>query len=59
MTSGRLAVVDQDQVLVALPDRAIDAGHGSFDNDLATMSDALVNIIGGPLEHPIDDLRGF
>ena len=59
ITSGRLARVDQDQVPVALPDRNINAAHGSFDNDLTTMTDALVNIIGGPLKHPIDDLRGF
>lgn len=28
-------------------------------NDLATITESLVNITGGPLASPVDDLRGF
>ena len=52
-------MVDRDKVVSALPDRAIDAAHGGFDNDIATLTETLVNITGGPLKNPVDDLRGF
>ena len=57
--AGRLTVVDQDKLLTALPDRAIAAAHGSFDNDIAALGETLVHITGGPLKNPVDDLRGF
>lgn len=57
--AGRIHVLDQDKVQTALPDKRIDAAHGSFDNDLEVMSHTLLGIINGPLVHPVDDLRGF
>ena len=56
---GRITVVDDDKVLTALPDRRINAAHGCFDNDLATIGQTLVKITGGPLANAVDDLRGF
>jgi hypothetical protein len=55
----RLSVLDQDKVMVALPDRRIGAGHGSFDNDLDVIARTLRRILGGKLLSPPDDLRGF
>ncbi len=57
--AGRIHVLDQDKVQTALPDKRINAAHGSFDNDLEVMAHTLLGIIGGPLVHPVDDLRGF
>ena len=57
--AGRLTVLDQDKVTVALPHRQIDAAHGAFDNDVAVVSKTLQDIRGGPLLSPVDDLRGF
>ena len=57
--AGRLSVLDQDKVTVAMPQRQIDAGHGAFDNDVAVVSKTLQAILGGPLRSPVDDLRGF
>ncbi len=56
---GRTTVLDSDTVRTALPDRRIRATHGSFDNDIDTLSDTLVHIIGHAPERPVDDLRGF
>ncbi|MEO8857679.1 MAG: peptidase C1, partial [Burkholderiaceae bacterium] len=56
---GRLVIEDHDRVLTALPARTIPAAHGCFDNDIATLTDALVHITGAPLKMPVDDLRGF
>ncbi len=57
--TGRTTVVDTDSVVTALPDRRIRATHGCFDNDIDTLSQTLVHIIGQPLLVPVDDLRGF
>ncbi len=57
--AGRIHVLDQDKVQTALPDKRIDAAHGSFDNDLEVMAHTLLGIINSPLVHPVDDLRGF
>ena len=57
--AGRLSVLDQDKVTVAMPQRQIDAGHGAFDNDVAVVGKTLQAILGGPLRSPVDDLRGF
>jgi hypothetical protein len=56
---GRTTVLDHDTVPTALPDRRIRASHGSFDNDIDTLRQALVHIIGGALPCAVDDLRGF
>ena len=56
---GRVVTVDSDELLTALPDKRIGAGHGAFDNDVATVNDILRNILGGSLAQPVDDLRGF
>lgn len=57
--SGRLTVVDADKVLTALPERRIDAAHGSFDNDIETIRQTLLHITGAEPRQPVDDLRGF
>ncbi len=57
--AGRLTVQGDDSVITALPERRISAGHGSFDNDLAAISQTLVHITGALLRNPVDDLRGF
>ena len=56
---GRMDVRDDDKVLTALPDRRIQATHGSFDNDIETIKQTLVHIIGSDLQQVVDDLRGF
>ena len=56
---GRLTVVDADKVLTALPERRIQATHGSFDNDIATMRETLLHIIGSEPQQVVEDLRGF
>ncbi len=56
---GRTRVLDHDTVPTALPDRRIQASHGSFDNDIDTLRQTLVHIIGAALQSPVDDLRGF
>ncbi|MCP5261248.1 MAG: peptidase C1 [Rhodoferax sp.] len=56
---GRTTVLDRDTVVTALPDRRIRAAHGSFDNDVATLRQTLVHIIGAAPTLPVDDLRGF
>ena len=35
------------------------SGTHSFDNDIDTLSDTRVHIIGHAPERPVDDLRGF
>ena len=57
--NGRLTVVDADKVLTALPERRIEATHGSFDNDIAAMRETLLHIIGSEPRQVVDDLRGF
>ncbi len=57
--NGRLTVVDRDKVLTALPERRIQATHGSFDNDIAAMRETLLHIIGSEPRQVVDDLRGF
>jgi hypothetical protein len=52
-------VVDADTMLTALPDRRIQATHGGFDNDIATLSETLLHIIGSKPLQTVDDLRGF
>ncbi len=59
LNDGRLRVMDHDKVLAALPDRRIQATHGSFDNDIATMRETLLHIIGSEPQRVVDDLRGF
>lgn len=56
---GRMQVLDADKVLAALPDRRIQATHGSFDNDIETINQTLVHIIGAAPQRVVDDLRGF
>ena len=56
---GRITVVDSETVVTALPKRVIDATHGCFDNDLASIGETLQKITGAPLASPVDDLRGF
>ncbi len=56
---GRITVVDDDKVVTALPDRRITTAHGSFDNDLAAISETLAKITGATPAVPVDDLRGF
>ena len=38
---------------------AIDANHGSFDNNIDVVNKALVRIIGKNPKVPVTDLRGF
>lgn len=57
--TGRLSVVDTDKMLTALPDRRVQATHGGFDNDIATMHETLLHIIGSEPRRVVDDLRGF
>jgi hypothetical protein len=56
---GRMGQLDADKVRVALPDRRVAAGHGSFDNDVDGLARTLMRITGAPLAVPPDDLRGF
>jgi hypothetical protein len=56
---GRTTVHDDDTVPTALPDRRIRATHGSFDNDIDTLRQTLVHIMGAAPTMPVDDLRGF
>ena len=56
---GRVHVLDDDKVLTALPDRRIQATHGSFDNDIETIKQTLMHIIGSGPQRVVDDLRGF
>lgn len=56
---GRLFILTEDKVTIALPNRQTDAGHGSFDNDVAVVSQTLERVRGGQLLWPVDDLRGF
>jgi predicted chitinase len=55
----RLQVMDTAKITTRLPDKQIKAGHGCFDNDVATVSRTLERINGGKLKLPVDDLRGF
>jgi hypothetical protein len=57
--AGRLTVVEADTMLTSLPDRRIQATHGGFDNDIATLSETLLHIIGSKPLQVVDDLRGF
>jgi hypothetical protein len=40
-------------------DETIDAGHGSFDNNLNMVNRAIKRIIGKNPPEPVTDLRGF
>jgi hypothetical protein len=51
--------MDTAKITTRLPDKQIKAGHGCFDNDVATVSRTLERINGGKLKLPVDDLRGF
>jgi hypothetical protein len=55
----RLQIVDAAKVTTRVPDTLIKAGHGSFDNDIATISRTLERIVGSKLKLAVDDLRGF
>lgn len=55
----RLDLLDSPKITVQMPDKQIKAGHGCFDNDVATLSRTLERITGGKLKLPVDDLRGF
>ena len=57
--AGRLQVLDSDTVMTALPDKQIKAAHGSFDNDVAVMTQTLGQILRAPMVQVVDDLRGF
>lgn len=56
---ARLALLDDDRVVAALPDSRIAAAHGSFDNDVAILGRTIKRITGAAPVAPIDDLRGF
>jgi hypothetical protein len=55
----RLVVVDSDKITAARPDKLARAAHGTFDNDVAVVTNAIERISGGVLKTPVDDLRGF
>lgn len=55
----RLTLLEDSKVTVQLPDKQIKAGHGSFDNDIATVGRTLERIVGAKLKLAVDDLRGF
>jgi pimeloyl-ACP methyl ester carboxylesterase len=55
----RLQIVDTPKVITRLPDKQIKAGHGCFDNDIATVGRTLERIVGAKSKLPIDDLLGF
>lgn len=56
----RTEVIDVDKVPTCLhPEVAIDAGHGSFDNNVEVLGRTLERITGAKLALPVDDLRGF
>jgi hypothetical protein len=55
----RLSILNATKVTTRLPDKQIKAGHGSFDNDVETISRTLERIAGSKLKLPVDDLRGF
>jgi hypothetical protein len=59
VSAKRLGALNDDKVLVALPDKRISAGHGSFDNDVTVVGRTLERITGAALVAPLDDLRGF
>jgi hypothetical protein len=37
----------------------IPIAHGSFDNDIAVVTNSIELILGGPLAFPVENLRGF
>jgi hypothetical protein len=59
----RLNSITKDRIQIALgaDNKPVleRAGHGNFDNDLATIERTLTRITGGPLKLPVEDLRGF
>jgi hypothetical protein len=61
--AGRLVeITDPSVCTAALPGAAqvmIPADHGSFDNSIATITRTLEVVLGGKLQQPVDDLRGF
>lgn len=54
----RLSLLDTDEVPSA-PGQRIRANHGSFDNDVAVVTQSLERICGAPLAAPPSDLRGY
>lgn len=57
---ARTVVVERDKILQSVkPPKATHASHGGFDNDVETFTATLKRIIGGALQTPVDDLRGF
>ncbi|MEP7184898.1 MAG: C1 family peptidase [Rhodanobacter sp.] len=55
----RTDIITTDKVKECLPDTTIDAGHGSFDNNVDLFALTLQRITGGNLVMPVDDLLGF
>ncbi|KRE87268.1 peptidase C1 [Rhodanobacter sp. Soil772] len=55
----RTEVIEAGKVFTCRPDITIDAGHGSFDNNVDVLGRTLERITGGKLALPVDDLRGF
>jgi hypothetical protein len=58
-STKRLTVLRSDKIVAALPDRRIQAAHGSFDNDVEVVGRTIARILGRPALVPVDDLRGF
>lgn len=55
----RTDILETNKVLTCRPDTTIDAGHGSFDNNVDVLARTLERITGAKLAMPVDDLRGF
>ncbi|RZI83313.1 MAG: peptidase C1 [Rubrivivax sp.] len=56
----RLGFVEPEKITVCrVPDRQLQSAHGTFDNDVGIVGEALERISGGKLLVPVDDLRGF
>jgi predicted chitinase len=55
----RTDIIKTNKVIICLPDISIDAGHGSFDNNVDVLGQTLERITGAKLAMRVDDLRGF
>jgi len=56
----RIDIVESDKVISCRqPAISIDAGHGSFDNNVDLLSLTLERITGAKLAMPVEDLRGY
>lgn len=61
----RLTIHNEEKILTRrgngsdMPEKTASASHGSFDNDVETISKTLERITGAPLALAVDDLAGF